>query len=184
MPKIQLFKGENIMTELLLKFKDSYSKPLTIISGGLSIPFGKVLDVLYGSTVAQCYTALIIMTILDWVTGTKAAKKDGIHTSDYGRAGVSRTFVIISFPALGFALDQIIGTNGYIFYFFIGTTLYNTWLSFTANVARAGWDKLIPTNVLNIVADEIRAKTQRAQQRKESLGITEPNIESQDTPAS
>lgn len=171
------------MTELLLKFKDLYSKPLTIIIGGVSVPFGSILNILYGSTAAQWYAALIIMQILDWVTGTKAAKKDGIHTSEYGRAGVSRTFVIISFPTLGFILDKIIGTDGYIYYFFVSTTIYNTWLSFTANVARAGWDKYIPTNILNIVADEIKAKTLRAQQRKDSLGITETNND-QDTPAS
>lgn len=177
-------KEHSLMVELLIKIKDVFKKPAVLLSGGISIPFGEITDILLKTTISKWYLVLLIVNMLDWITGTKAARKDGIHTSDYGRTGLSRTVVVLSLPVLAIVLDRIVGENHLIFYYITGGLIVNTWLSFTANVARAGWDKIIPIQVLNFVADEIKAKTLRAQQRKDSLGITETNNGNEDTPAS
>lgn len=60
------------------------------------------------------------------------------------------------------------------FFFFMvtGGLIYHIFNSFTANCVRVGWDKWIPTWLLESVASEIQAKIQRSDARKDKGGNT------------
>ncbi|MED3814395.1 phage holin family protein [Priestia megaterium] len=74
-----------------------------------------------------------------------AALKDGSYSSDYGIRGVFRTTVIFILPLIGRLIDVISGIPIIVagveiseFYLFISAGLiYHSWMSMTANFARA-----------------------------------------------
>jgi toxin secretion/phage lysis holin len=156
----------------IFNVKNIFTKEVCF-AGGISAPIGYILKLLYGAANLPWIAILFLVTVFDWVSGIAAAKKDGIYTSEYGRAGVIRTAVMLLFPVLGNLFDKVLGTPGLFFYFFTGGIIYHTWMSMTANFARAGWDKWIPNSVLEMVASEIQAKTQRAFERQQQLQTKE-----------
>jgi hypothetical protein len=50
-----------------------------------------------------------------------------------------------------------------------GGLIYHTLMSAAANFKRAGWERWVPISVLESVASEIQAKTQRSDSRKNIL---------------
>ncbi|ANB66170.1 holin family protein (plasmid) [Anoxybacillus sp. B7M1] len=144
-------------------------------AGGLSAPIGYVLEGLYGANNLFWVGIMLMVIAFDWGSGIAAAKKDGVYSSEYGRVGVIRTAVMLLFPVLGNLFDKALGTPGFFFFFFAGGITYHTWMSMTANFARAGWDKWIPNWMLEKIASEIQAKTQRALERKQQFGIGTDN---------
>lgn len=127
---------------------------------------GPVLELFYGSGRTSVILALYAVIILDWVTGIAAAHKDDTFTSDYGIKGILRTIFILAFPALANILDHAMGTPGFLFYAVTFGLIYHTYISLTANAARAGWEKWIPQSVLRFVGSEIKAKADRAAKKK------------------
>jgi len=71
-----------------------------------------------------------------------------------------------AFPALANVLDHAFGTPGLLFYAVTFGLNYHTYISLTANAARAGWSKYIPQSVLKFVTSEIKAKADRAAGKK------------------
>lgn len=127
---------------------------------------GKILSEIYGGKVLYWFMlSLIIAIVIDWITGSKASKKDGSYASAYGIQGIIRTGVMLSFLILAMALDKGFGTKNIILSVFWAGLLYHTLISASANIKRIGWDKWIPTWALDWIASEIEAKAKRAQSR-------------------
>jgi phage-related holin len=158
--------------------KNIFSKEM-YFAGGISVPVSYIIQQLYGPSKINLLWAaiLLLVTAFDWGSGISAAKKDGVYTSEYGRMGLIRTAVILLFPVLANLFDKVLGTPGFFYYFFVGGIIYHTWMSMTANFARAGWDKWIPNWALDMVASEIQAKTQRAFERQQQLQLNQPKQE-------
>lgn len=125
-----------------------------------------------GATVASMfdprylYYSLCAAVLLDWIAGIRAAKKDGTYASEYGIAGIFRTVAVLGLPWFGLLLDHAFHMPNLIFGGLAGGLLYHTWQSFTANSARAGWEKWIPNWALAWVASELNNKVARSAQRQ------------------
>ena len=109
---------------------------------------------------------LVLVVGGDWIAGSKAAEKDGIYASEYGIAGVGRTAFILMLPAIGHQIDKISNLPGLIFGLISAGIVYHTLRSMTANAVRAGWDRWVPTSVIDWVASEIEHKVARSMERK------------------
>jgi toxin secretion/phage lysis holin len=125
------------------------------------------LGKVYGGEVGVTIIGLLVLTIgLDWTGAIAASKKDGSYSSQYGINGVLRTCVMIALPAWGRLIDIFLNSHGFFFYLICAGLIYHTCISMTANFTRAGWDKWIPTWLLQMITSEIEAKIKRAQSRK------------------
>lgn len=130
-----------------------------------------VFNFLYGSseTAMALMIALIFFIVLDWITGTRAAKKDDSYASHYGIDGIFRTFFILLLPAGGNLLDQAFGLPSLLFGALSVGVLYHILQSMTANAIRAGWGSWFPDWLLNKIVEwvksELDKKTQRAIER-------------------
>lgn len=125
-----------------------------------------------GATVASLfdpiylYYSLAAAVALDWMAGIRASKKDGTYASEYGIAGAQRTAVVLGLPWFCLLLDHAFRMPNLLFGAMAGALLYHTWQSFTANTARAGWEKFIPNWALAWVASELNNKVARSAQRQ------------------
>ncbi|MFC4768749.1 phage holin family protein [Effusibacillus consociatus] len=135
-----------------------------LIGGGL----GGLIEVLYGPNHLLMILILAGAIGFDWLSGTRAAKKDGTYSSEYGIDGVIRTIVMLFLPAFANLLDKAFQTPGVIFYGITLALIYHTWQSFAANSIRAGWGKWIPEFIFKSVESELQAKMNRAMQRHQS----------------
>lgn len=129
--------------------------------------FTGVFSFLYGAEQVAVYmmSLFLMLLVMDWISGSSAAKKDGIQASSYGINGLIRTTVILFIPAIGHLVDMIFNLPNLAFSFLLLATSKNILKSLTANVVRAGWDVWIPVKALDWVADEIEHKSARAQKR-------------------
>ncbi|PFA66951.1 phage holin family protein [Bacillus cereus] len=140
------------------------------ISGGL----GTLINFIYGEANLICMVILAQIIILDWITGSRAAKLDGTYSSQYGIDGIARTVVLFLLPSLSHLVDILFNLPNIFFYMITGGLAYHIFNSFIANCARIGWDKWIPTSLLKSVSSEIEAKMKRSNMRqKESKGDVE-----------
>lgn len=118
-------------------------------------------------------TLLLLLVIIDWISGFSAASKDKIDTSSYGIEGIYRTVVLMLLPAVGHLLDDFFYTQGIIQYFMIAALARHLLKSCIANIYRVGWTQWIPADVLDKlsdwVQDEIAHKTARAQERFDKI---------------
>jgi phage-related holin len=140
-----------------------------------------VIDFLFGGGefVYSVLILLVISTILDWISGRRVAKKDGINASEYGIDGAWRTgqiYLLLAFAHFvdkTFLLDKVsiygFEPNGAIFYVFASAILVDTLKSVTANHARLGWDKWMKPWMLEWVANEIENKIARSKERKQKI---------------
>ncbi|PEB52502.1 holin [Bacillus sp. AFS098217] len=138
-------------------------KIASVISGGL----GTFLSLVYGKTNLIWVSILMMVVGLDWITGSKASKLDGTYSSQYGIEGIARTVVLFLLPCLAHMFDIAFKLPDFFFYMVTGGLIYHIFNSFTANCVRIGWDKWIPTWLLESVASEIEAKIKRSDSRKE-----------------
>lgn len=135
--------------------------------------FVPVFDYLYGKgdAVAAIMVALLFFVIMDWISGTRAAKKDFTYASRYGLDGIIRTFFILLLPAGGHLLDVVLALPGVIFGALAFGALYHILQSMTANSIRAGWGEWLPLPVMNAliewVKSELDKKIKRAESRQE-----------------
>jgi len=150
-------------------------KQVAAIAGGFLLP---VFEFLYGSepAVISTMTALAFFILMDWLSGSRAAKKDNTYASEYGIDGIFRTFFMLMLPAGGHLLDKITGLSGILFGVFAVGLIYHTLKSMTANAIRAGWANWMPVNILERVTDwvqsEIESKLDRALKRREARSRT------------
>lgn len=136
----------------------------TVVAIGVFV--GPIIDAIYGSGRRTFFAALLLAIAMDWISGIRAAKKHHNYTSEYGLDGAFRTLFIFAMPALANLLDELMNSSGAVFYSITLGILYHTLNSMTANAVRAGWGKLIPKKVIEHVASEIDAKTNRANKKK------------------
>jgi len=131
---------------------------------------GTFLSFIYGKTNLIWIFILMMIVGLDWITGSKASKLDGTYSSQYGIEGIARTVVLFLLPCLAHMFDIAFKLPDFFFFMVTGGLIYHIFNSFTANCVRVGWDKWIPTWLLESVASEIQAKIQRSDARKDKGG--------------
>lgn len=142
---------------------------IAALTGGFFLP---AFEFLYGQgpAVVSTMTALVFFIVMDWLSGSRAARRDNTYASRYGIDGIFRTFFMLLLPAGGHLLDVIVGLPGILFGAFAMGLLYHTIKSMTANAIRAGWADWLPISVLERVtgwvASEIESKIDRALKRK------------------
>ncbi|MEF3313340.1 phage holin family protein [Paenibacillus sp. GYB004] len=152
---------------------DQTGKVVSAIAGGVLLP---VFEFLYGGGTAVISTmvALAFFILLDWMSGSSAARKDKTYASKYGIDGVFRTFFMVLLPAGGHLLDKTIGLPGILFGIFALGLLYHTLKSMTANAIRAGWAEWLPISILEKVIEwvgsEMDSKVNRALKRQAETG--------------
>ncbi|KAA0782574.1 phage holin family protein [Bacillus sp. BB56-3] len=163
MDRIQaLFKSINISDIIT----STDFKAASAVSGGI----GTFLSLVYGKTNLIWIFILMMVVGLDWITGSKASKLDGTYSSQYGIEGIARTVVLFLLPCLAHMFDIAFKLPDFFFFMVTGGLIYHIFNSFTANCVRVGWDKWIPTWLLESVASEIQAKIQRSDARKDKGG--------------
>lgn len=142
-----------------------------------------IFGLLYGRgpVIQAGMTVLCFLVVIDWITGTSAAKKDNIDTSSYGIEGMRRTVVLMMVPAAAHFLDLFLLTQGFATFFTIAALARNILRSIVANLHRTGWSRWIPTELLETLVDwvssEIEHKEARAQRRRDELRQTNRNEE-------
>jgi len=149
---------------------ESVQRIYAAIIGALFTP---LFEKLYGSgeTVQALMLAIVFFIAMDWMSGTRASKKDKSYASKYGLDGVFRTFFILLLPAGGHLLDAALGLPGILFGLLSFGVLYHVIQSMTANSIRAGWGEWVPEWLLSEITEwvksELEAKVSRAEGRKE-----------------
>ncbi|SET83598.1 Phage-related holin (Lysis protein) [Oceanobacillus limi] len=155
------------------KLITSADKFFAAISGAFLVP---TFEYLYGEgdVVKYLMTALLFFVVMDWISGTRASKKDKTYASKYGIDGVFRTFFILLLPAGGHLLDMAFGLPGVFFGILSIGILYHVIQSMTANSIRAGWGEWVPEAILtklsNWVKEELESKIARSNIRKTDKG--------------
>lgn len=153
-----IFRSLNIIDV----FNTAQFKAASFVSGGV----GTFLSLVYGKTNLIWIFILMMVVALDWITGSKASKLDGSYSSAYGVEGIARTVVLFLLPCLAHMFDIAFKLPDFFFFMVTGGLTYHIFNSFTANCVRVGWDKWIPTWLLESVASEIEAKIKRSDTRK------------------
>ena len=144
-------------------------KVMAGLVGGFMVP---TFHFFYGvdTIVIPFMSALVFFILMDWISGSRASKKDDSYGSKYGIDGIFRTFFMLLMPAGGHLLDVAFQLPGVLFGVFTVGLLYHTLQSMTANAIRAGWGDWLPIGVLkavtNWVKSELESKVSRAQQRR------------------
>ncbi|MFD2442946.1 phage holin family protein [Bacillus sp. CGMCC 1.16607] len=153
---------------------EQYQKIWAAIVGALFTP---LFESLYGEshTVRAIMAAVAFFIFMDWMSGTRASKKDKSYASKYGIDGIFRTFFILLLPAGGHLLDAASSLPGIFFGLLSFGVLYHVIQSMTANSIRAGWVDWVPINILEKiiqwVGSEIDSKVSRAEKRNDERGI-------------
>ncbi|WP_313894297.1 phage holin family protein [Psychrobacillus sp.] len=154
------------------KWLFSIDKIIPLLFGAVFIP---LFEFFYGKGEVVIYTmtALAFFNVMDWISGTRSAKKDKTYASKYGIDGVFRSFFILMLPAGGHLMDMISGVHGVFFGILSFGVLYHLIQSMTANSIRAGWGKWVPEWLLvkltDWVKEEIETKIARSSKRKREL---------------
>lgn len=152
-----------------MRLMEQTGKVMSAIAGGILLP---VFEFFYGEgpTVISIMGALAFFIMLDWISGSRAARKDDTYSSKYGIDGIFRTFFMVLLPAGGHLMDKAFGLPGIMLGIFALGLLYHTLRSMTANSIRAGWAEWLPIalleKVIEWVGSEMEAKVSRALQRK------------------
>lgn len=103
---------------------------------------------------------LILVFVLDWLTGTTLARQSPVknRTSHAGIDALMRDFIIVVICACSIFLDFVFETESFIFAFFTGAFIWQNFYSFLGNIAVLGWSKYFPMWLFNLVQDEMMAK--------------------------
>ena len=119
--------------------------------------------------VLVAFILYIVLIGLDWLTGTSAAKRDGIDTSSYGIEGVKRTVFLLTLPVIARLIDVIMNTEVIVTGIVIAILARSIARSVIANTKRAGWDDKLPTWMIDWVTAELDHKDARAKKRLEEI---------------
>lgn len=130
-----------------------------------------------GEIVRAGMTLIFFQLAIDWITGTSAAKRDNIDTSQYGIEGIKRSLVVLLIPACAHLIDTFMYLGGLAVYFAIAALARSITKSIIANLYRTGWTTWIPVDLLDLlvnwVEDEIIQKNTRSARRREEIGRNE-----------
>ncbi|MDR9504782.1 phage holin family protein [Brevibacillus agri] len=145
---------------------ENVATPANGIAAAMGAVLAPIFQYFYGTGRKDIMVVLLLCIALDWITGIQAAKKkDKTYSSEYGLSRIPRTLFLLTLPAVANLLDRVMATPGFLFYGVTFGLIYHTWNSLTANAHRAGWP--VPKAIVNMVATEIKAKSERAIKQKE-----------------
>jgi phage-related holin len=150
----------------------SVDKFFTLLFGALFIP---IFEFFYGKGEVVIYTmtTLTFFNAMDWISGTRSAKKDNTYASKYGIDGIFRSLFILMLPAGGHLMDMIMGVPGVFFGTLSFGVLYQLIQSMTANSIRAGWGQWVPEWLLvkltEWVKEEIETKISHSSKNKKDF---------------
>ncbi|EMK2594052.1 phage holin family protein [Bacillus cereus] len=153
--------------DILGVVSDTKNKVISFFSGVL----GMLISAVYGEGEVNLVliVALSQIILVDWITGSRAAKLDGTYSSQYGIEGIARTVVLFLLPSISHLVDILFNLPNIFFCMVTGGLAYHIFNSFIANCARIGWDKWIPTSLLKSVSSEIEAKMKRSNMRQKEI---------------
>ncbi|MGM7634147.1 phage holin family protein [Bacillus sp. Hm123] len=152
---------------------DQVQRIYAALMGALFTP---LFESLYGEgeTVRTVMLAIVFFIAMDWLSGTRASKRDNTYASKYGLDGVFRTFFIALLPAGGHLLDMALSLPSILFGLLSFGVLYHVLQSMTANAIRAGWCDWVPIGALEKITEwvgsELESKASRAEKRKNERG--------------
>ncbi|MGZ0050123.1 phage holin family protein [Brevibacillus gelatini] len=150
----------------LIQSLENVATPANGIAAAMGAMLAPIFQYFYGTGRTDIMVVLLLCIAMDWITGIQAAKKkDKTYSSEYGLSRIPRTMFLLTLPAIANLLDRVMATPGFLFYGVTFGLIYHTWNSLTANAHRAGWP--VPKAVVNMVATEIKAKSERAIKQKE-----------------
>lgn len=115
------------------------------------------------------FILFVILLVMDWLSGTSAAKKDGIDASRYGIDGAKNLAIVVTLPVIGRLIDIMMGTEVIVMGVIVGVLARSVARSVIANVKRAGWNIHIPDTILKWVEDELLQKDARAVERLKNI---------------
>ncbi|MDC6267707.1 phage holin family protein [Lysinibacillus fusiformis] len=157
-----------ILAQIINVGKQALEHPLISSVGAFGLMFFE-----YGfgavKAVLVAFLLYLVLIALDWLTGTSAAKRDGIDTSAYGIEGIKRTVFLICLPVIARLLDVIMHTEVIVTGIVIAVLSRSIARSVIANTKRAGWDKWLPSWAIEWVSAELEHKDTRAKQRLEEI---------------
>ncbi|MBM4762696.1 phage holin family protein [Bacillus sp. B15-48] len=150
------------LAEVFQKMIVNKSLTLGLITGSVGAFFDAVLGakgfhLLHGYIVAL----LAIAVICDYSVGVRVAKKSGQYESNKGIDAVIRDGHIFAIVAMGWIIDQLLGTGAFIFAVLALSFTYHNIQSFAANLYVLGWDKHFPMWLFRILESEINAKVKK-----------------------
>ncbi|URN94629.1 MAG: phage holin family protein [Candidatus Pristimantibacillus lignocellulolyticus] len=150
--------------------------------GAIAIP---VFEFMYGAgeAVMIAVIALAFFIGMDWITGSRAAKKDKSYLSKYGIDGVFRTFFMLLLPAGGHLLDLLFNLPGILFGVLVAGLLYHVINSMVANAIRAGWGDWLPLAALETLLKWVGSEMDKKIQRAADRGGNITSIDSSDADA-
>ena len=121
----------------------------------------------FGATQAVfiTYVLFAVLIVLDWLSGTSAAKKDKIDTSQYSYDGWKKSMFLLAVPAVARLIDLIIGTNVVVMGIVTAAMARGVARSVLANIKRAGWISYFPDWLIKWIQSELDSKDARAEQR-------------------
>lgn len=128
---------------------------LDLILKGLVAVFGALSGYLFGGW-GQLIQILLVLVIIDYITGIVAAGYDGKLSSKVGFRGIAKKIMIFALVAVTHLIDQAIG-QGHIFrdaaiYFYLANEL----LSILENAGKTGLP--VPEQIKNAV-DVLKGKS-------------------------
>ena len=113
-------------------------------------------------TIEHAVMMLILITafILDTISGVILAHKSHriLKTSHAGIDALLRDFLIVAVCTACIAIDFVLKTKSFVYAFFTGAFIGQTFYSFLGNVGALGWTKYFPMWLFNWVRDEMIAK--------------------------
>lgn len=150
------------LTEVFQKMVVNKSLALGLITGSVGAFFDAVFaakgfHILHGYIVAL----LAIAVVCDYSVGVRVAKKNGQYESNKGIDAVIRDGHIFAIVAMGWIVDQLLGTGAFVFAVLALSFTYHNIQSFAANLYVLGWDKHFPMWVFKILESEINAKIKK-----------------------
>lgn len=150
------------LTEVFQKMLSNHS----ISFGFIAASIGAFVDVMLNAKGfidlhAYITAILLIIIALDFTVGVRAAKKNGKYQSNKGIDAVIRDGIILAVVAVGWIIDQMLGTGAFVFSVLALAFTYHNFQSFCANLYVLGWDKYFPMWAFKILESEITAKIRK-----------------------
>lgn len=107
---------------------------------------------------------LLVVLIIDWLTGSQLAKRSPVSEKLSHTANISliRDFIIVLMCGMAVGLDCVLNTKSFIFAIFTAAFIWQNFYSVLGNLITLGWGKYFPMWMFSLiekwVQDEVRSK--------------------------
>lgn len=104
---------------------------------------------------------LLVVMCMDWLVGSRLAKKSevSLKTSEVAIDSMIRNIIIVAICGIAYGLDFLFSTGSIIYAVATGAFIYHNFYSLMANINVLGWGDWFPMWLLRWLDDEIKAKT-------------------------